>query len=75
MYLPDAESDLDLCIFTANNTTRKRDLKKAMRKSISIASTFPVDLLLYNSEFYSRAGVACTIEHKIATERVAVNGQ
>jgi hypothetical protein len=49
---------------------------KAMRKSISDVSTFPVDLLLYNSEeFYSRAGVASTIEHKIATEGVAVYGK
>jgi predicted nucleotidyltransferase len=74
--LPTAESDIDLCVITNNDTIRKRELLRTVRKSISGVATFPVDLLLYNKEeFYDRVNLNATMEHKIATEGVFLYGK
>lgn len=74
--IPTDESDIDLCVITSSNTIRKRDLLKAMRKSISGVATLPVDLLLFNKEeFFDRVNLNATMEHKIATEGVSLYGK
>lgn len=73
---PDNDSDIDLCIITNDRHIRKRDLIKSIRKSISKVATMPVDILIYDKEeFFNRAKIHSTIEHKIANEGVSIYEQ
>ncbi len=73
---PNNDSDIDLCILARNNGMRKRDLIKYIRKSITSIATMPVDILVYDEEeFFERAILESTIEHKIAHEGVSVYEQ
>ncbi|MGI6533897.1 MAG: nucleotidyltransferase domain-containing protein [Peptococcia bacterium] len=42
------DSDIDLCIIINDSKTRKRDLIKNIRKSISEVAKKPVDILVYD---------------------------
>ena len=73
---PTEDSDIDLCIVTKDNTIRKRDLIKSIRKSISQVAFMPVDILVYHrEEFLNRAMLESTFENKIAREGVRVYEQ
>lgn len=73
---PDENSDIDLCVVINNNNIRKRDLIRIIRKSIASIATMPVDILVYDkNEFYERASLNTTLEHKIAYEGVCVYEQ
>ena len=73
---PDVDSDLDLCFITNDNSLRKRDLIKAIRKSITKVAAMPIDILVYDKEeFFKRAALESTIEHKIAYEGVSIYEQ
>jgi predicted nucleotidyltransferase len=70
---PNEDSDLDLCIITDDTNIRKRDLIRAIRKSISNVATMPVDILVYNKDdFQKRANLETTLEYKIKNEGVKV---
>ncbi|MGI6534668.1 MAG: nucleotidyltransferase domain-containing protein [Peptococcia bacterium] len=72
---PNKDSDIDLCIIINDNKTRKRDLIKNIRKSISEVAKKPVDILVYDQEqFLQRAKVKVTIEYKIYSEGVSIYG-
>lgn len=69
------ESDIDLCIIT-DQEARKIDLLRQVRRVIAPVVTKPVDLLVYNEdEFYERAGLNTTLEHKIKNEGIKIYGQ
>ena len=73
---PNENSDIDLCVLTSDTSMRKRDLVKSIRKSIVKVATMPVDILVYDeNEFYQRAVLESTIEHKIAGEGVSIYEQ
>lgn len=73
---PDIDSDLDLCILTNDDNTRKRDLIKIIRKAISKTANIPVDTLVYEkNEFNERSIVLSSMEHKIAYEGVSLYEQ
>jgi len=73
---PDVDSDLDLCFITNDNSLRKRDLVRAIRKSITKVAAMPIDILVYDKEeFFKRAALESTIEHKIAYEGVSIYEQ
>ncbi|RKD27944.1 Nucleotidyltransferase domain-containing protein [Caminicella sporogenes DSM 14501] len=76
---PNDESDLDLCIVINERdvrNVRKRDLIKAIRKSISKVASMPVDILVYyKDEFDERAALESTLEYKIAHEGVSLYEQ
>ncbi len=70
---PNKDSDIDLCIIVNDSKTRKRDLVKNIRKSISKVAKKPVDILVYDQEqFLQRAKIKVTIEYKIFNEGVSV---
>ena len=72
---PGLDSDIDLCIITKDSNMRKRDLIKAIRKSISGVATMPVDIIVLDKEEFSkRAKVRSTLEFKIANEGVSIYG-
>ena len=72
---PGLDSDIDLCIITKDSNMRKRDLIKAIRKSISGVAAMPVDIIVLDKEEFSkRAKVRSTLEFKIANEGVSIYG-
>jgi uncharacterized protein len=72
---PNDDSDLDICIITNDKSSRKIDIMKTIRKSISKVATMPVDLLVYYiDEFKERAEIDCTIEHQILFQGVKIYG-
>ena len=75
IWKPNKDSDIDLCIIINDNKTRKRDIIKNIRKSISEVAKKPVDILVYDQEqFLQRAKVKVTIEYKIFNEGVSIYG-
>jgi len=67
---PQNESDIDLCIIT-DQKGKKIDLLKQIRRAIAPIVTKPVDLLVYNkNEFYEKAALNNTFEHKIKNEGI-----
>jgi len=73
---PNEDSDIDLCIVTTDNETRKIDVIRKVRKAISNVATMPVDIIVYyKDEFLERAKLDCTMEHKIAFEGVSIYEQ
>lgn len=73
---PNEDSDLDICVLTNDKSSRKIDIMRTIRKSISKVATMPVDLLVYyNDEFKERSEVDCTIEHQILLQGVKLYGQ
>lgn len=68
---PTSESDIDLCIITNDNETRKRELVLKIRRAIAAATDIPVDTILYrHDEFYERADLPFTMEYKIKNEGI-----
>lgn len=73
---PNRDSDIDLCFITNDNKVRKRELVRDIRKSIARVAEMPVDILVYDKdEFFERAALESTFEHKIAHEGVSVYEQ
>jgi predicted nucleotidyltransferase len=73
---PNEDSDLDICIITNDKSSRKIDILKAIRKSISKVATMPIDLLVYYSdEFKERSKIECTMEYQILLQGVKIYGQ
>lgn len=70
------DSDIDLCVITQKREKRKIDLLRDLRRAIAPVLTYPVDLLVYDKdEFYERANVSSSFEHKIKTEGVKIYKQ
>ncbi len=70
---PNEHSDIDLCVITRDNITRKRSLLKAIRKGIAPIASIPTDILIYDKEeFKQRAKLATTLEHEIESQGVSV---
>jgi uncharacterized protein len=73
---PREDSDLDLCVITSNNSKRKTEIMRDIRKAIAPIASLPVDILVYNeNEFYSRAQLNTTLEYKIMREGIKVYEQ
>ena len=70
------ESDIDLCIVTCLNGSRKIDILRKIRKALLRDVDMPVDLLVYdNEEFFERSMLTTTIEHKITSEGILIYEQ
>jgi len=70
------ESDLDLCVITSLQGSRKIDVLRKIRKAMLQGVNMPIDLLVYDDlEFNERAVLTTTMEHKIAHEGVLLYGQ
>jgi predicted nucleotidyltransferase len=70
---PNEDSDIDLCVVTADNEVRKIDVIRRIRKAILNVATMPVDIIVYyKEEFLERAKLDCTMEHKIAFEGIKI---
>lgn len=64
----DDESDLDLCIIT-DEDKRKLDIMREIRKNLESIIDYPLDLIVYKEdEFYQRASLNNSFEHKIIEE-------
>ncbi len=73
---PNDKSDIDICFIISNEKTTKRFLLKQLRKLISPSMKHPLDIVIYDKdEFYSRACIATTLEHKIAKDGLSVYGE
>ncbi|MFW6306183.1 MAG: nucleotidyltransferase domain-containing protein [Bacillota bacterium] len=67
------DSDIDLCILSKLKGKRKLDIIRKARKAIIPITSKPVDILLYDkNEFYDRANITSSFEHKIKNEGVRV---
>lgn len=72
---PDSQSDLDLCIVTNLGNKRKIDLMRDIRREVRDKFQLPMDILVYeNNEFFERAMLPNTLEHKIAKHGILING-
>ncbi len=72
---PDSQSDLDLCIVTNLGNKRKIDLMRDIRREIRGKFQLPMDILVYeNNEFFERAMLPNTLEHKIVKHGILING-
>lgn len=70
---PNDDSDIDICVIISDPNCDKRLLLKKIRRIISPLMKYPLDILVYDkSEFYERAGLSETLEHKISEEGVRV---
>jgi len=69
-----ADSDIDICVLT-DNTDKKLNIIRTIRRAIYDFVSKPVDLLVYNPhEFYERANSLKSIEREIVNEGVALYG-
>ena len=69
------ESDLDICVTTRLGDRRKIDLTRAIRREISNLFNIPIDILIYDTdEFQRRAAHQNTLEYKIRTQGILLNG-
>ncbi|NUO84266.1 nucleotidyltransferase domain-containing protein [candidate division KSB1 bacterium] len=67
------DSDLDLCVITSLQNKRKIDLMREIRRELGDRISSPLDILIYSEkEFFERAQLGSTLEHKIMTEGVKV---
>lgn len=72
----DEGSDIDLCVITEKSKKRKIHVLRELRRAIAPVLTYPLDLLVYDKdEFYKRASVSSSFEHKIKTEGVKIYEQ
>ncbi|MBM7556771.1 nucleotidyltransferase domain-containing protein [Halanaerobacter jeridensis] len=64
----DDESDVDLCIIT-DEDKRKLDIMREIRKNLDSVIDYPLDLIVYKEdEFYQKANLNNSFEHKISEE-------
>ncbi len=69
------ESDLDVCIVTDLENKRKIDVIREVRRELIDQIALPLDILVYSEkEFYERAALANTLEHKILVEGIKLHG-
>ncbi|MCD4697110.1 MAG: nucleotidyltransferase domain-containing protein [Bacteroidales bacterium] len=72
---PTVESDLDICLIAEFEGKRKIDLLRKIRRELSDKFKGSVDLLIYKEkEFNERASFNSTLEHKIFTDGILLNG-
>jgi predicted nucleotidyltransferase len=72
---PSIESDLDICLIADFKEKRKIDVLREIRRELSGKFKGSVDLLIYKeNEFNERASFNSTLEHKISTEGILLNG-
>ena len=68
------ESDLDICIIT-NDTKRKKEILRDIRRSIIDEADIPMDLLVYRSdEFEQKAAVENSFENVIKKYGITLYG-
>ena len=70
------DSDIDICVVANLQNKRKLDLLREIRKELINRVTSSLDILLYSEEeFFERARLGNTLEHKIMNEGVRLYEQ
>jgi predicted nucleotidyltransferase len=70
----DPESDLDICIIT-DDTKRKKEILRVIRRTIIDEADIPMDLLVYRSdEFEQKAAVENSFESGIKESGITLYG-
>ncbi len=69
-------SDIDVCLITSLQNKRKIDLMREIRRELGDRISSPLDILIYSEkEFFERAQLGNTLEHKIMNDGVKVYEQ
>jgi len=72
---PEKASDIDLCFITGNQSGRKIDIMRQIRRELIKFIDIPMDILVYSeNEFSERAALECTMEHQISNKGIKIYG-
>lgn len=72
---PSSDSDMDICLIADFEEKRKIDVLREIRRELSGKFIGSIDLLIYREkEFNERASFNSTLEYKISTYGIQLNG-